>query len=109
VTNRFFFETLRPLQDMISAEVTVDGSSDAGGVTCLSWNDCTFEPPKLVVGGHSRAAVVWTCPAGKWLEECRLEGHGGPVHDVAWAAGMGRSYHLIATADKSSTVRVSEI
>lgn len=88
--------------------MTAEGSPESDcGVTCLSWNDCAFEHPKLVIGGHSRAAVVWTCgSSGKWFEECRLEGHTGPVHDVAWAPGMGRSYHLIASADRSHTVRV---
>lgn len=28
------------------------------GLTCISWNDCPFEPAKLAVGGYSRRAVV---------------------------------------------------
>ncbi len=28
------------------------------GLTCISWNDCPFEPAKLAVGGYSKRAVV---------------------------------------------------
>jgi hypothetical protein len=29
------------------------------GLTCLGWNDCQFEPPRIVVGGFSRKAIVF--------------------------------------------------
>ncbi len=32
--------------------------SSEHGLTCISWNDCPFEPAKLAVGGHSKRAVV---------------------------------------------------
>ena len=32
--------------------------------------------------------------------------HNSPVHDIAWAPAMGRSYHLIATASRESTFKV---
>jgi nucleoporin SEH1 len=38
-----------------------------------------------------------------------LVGHKGPVHDIAWAPNLGRSYHLIATASKDHTVRIWQI
>lgn len=28
------------------------------GLTCMSWNESLFEPPKLAVGGYSRRACV---------------------------------------------------
>ena len=31
------------------------------------------------------------------------------MNDVAWASSMGRSYHLIATADKSREVKVFKL
>ena len=87
---------------------TIPGSDHAAehGVTSLSWSDCSFEPPKLVVGGYSKLATVWTCDAGKWIQECTLDPHDGVVHDVAWAPVMGRSYHLIATASREKRFRV---
>lgn len=40
------------------------------------------------------------------LQECVLGEHLNPVHDIAWAPAMGRSYHLIATASRESTFKV---
>ena len=38
-----------------------------------------------------------------------LFGHAQPVHDVAWAPNLGRSYDLIASASKDGTVRIWKI
>lgn len=38
------------------------------GLTCLAWSDCPFELPRLVVGGYSKVAVVWTCEGNKWKQ-----------------------------------------
>lgn len=38
-----------------------------------------------------------------------LTGHKGPIHDVAWAPNLGRSFYLIATASKDHTVRIWQI
>lgn len=38
-----------------------EGAGDqqqAHGLTCVSWNECPFEPFKLAVGGYSKRAVV---------------------------------------------------
>lgn len=75
-------------------------------MTCLSWSDCPFEHPKLVVGGYSKSAAVWTFEESKWQKELILDQHGEAVHDVAWAPSMGRSYHLIATAGRGSSFKV---
>ena len=58
------------LQDEFLVEQTFGIDMDSEhGLTCLSWNDCPFEVPKLVVGGYSSKAVVWTCDSGtKWRE-----------------------------------------
>lgn len=77
------------------------------GLTSLSWSDCPFEPAKVAVGGHSSRAVIWTCDAAsKWREELVLEKQNGVIRDVAWAPTMGRSFHLIATCNRSPIVRV---
>jgi hypothetical protein len=49
-----------------------DNSSEHG-VTCLSWNDCPFESPRLVVGGYSKMAVVWECVDNKWRQVLNLQ------------------------------------
>mmetsp|Transcript_9588 Transcript_9588/g.14435 ORF Transcript_9588/g.14435 Transcript_9588/m.14435 type:complete len:328 (+) Transcript_9588:106-1089(+) len=96
-----------PLQDSFQAESTSGPDHIAEhGVTSLSWSDCPFESPKLVVGGYSKLAAVWSCDNGKWAQECVLESHGGPVHDVAWAPTMGRSYHLIASASREKSFKI---
>ena len=77
------------------------------GITCLAWNDNPFEPAKIAVGGYSRRAVTLTFSASGMSEECVLgELHVNPVHDIAWAPSMGRSYHLIATASREPFIRV---
>ena len=43
----------------------------------------------------------------RWQVVIVLEGHSAPIHDVAWAPNLGRSYHLIASASKGSLVLVS--
>jgi nucleoporin SEH1 len=95
------------MSEMGSTETSILRQSEHG-LTCLSWNDCPFEPAKIAVGGFSRFAAIWTCDqkTGKWKEECVLGEHSGVVHDIAWAPVMGRSYHQIATASRDNVVRV---
>jgi hypothetical protein len=38
------------------------------GLTCLSWNDCPFEPGKLAVGSSSRGVIVYTVEDSKLKE-----------------------------------------
>lgn len=105
------------VHDTIEVENTIGTSQESAGssgrysshgLTCISWNDCPFEPAKLAVGGYSKHAAVWTCDrkTGRWVEEVDLGEHNGVVHDIAWAPAMGRSYHQIATACRNFTVRV---
>lgn len=98
------------LQEEFQVEQTFGIDMDSEhGLTCLSWNDCPFEPAKLVVGGYSSKAAVWTSDNGsKWREELILEKQSGMViRDVAWAPTMGRSYHLIATCNRSNVIKVT--
>ena len=61
------------LQDEFLVEQTFGVDMDSEhGLTCLSWSDCPFEVPKLVIGGYSSKAVIWTCDSGsKWREVCQ--------------------------------------
>mmetsp|Transcript_8172 Transcript_8172/g.13578 ORF Transcript_8172/g.13578 Transcript_8172/m.13578 type:complete len:273 (-) Transcript_8172:1027-1845(-) len=82
-------------------------NSSEHGLTCLAWNDCPFEPAMIAVGGYSKTARVYSFDRNTLKEECSLGDHVNPVHDIAWAPSMGRSYHLIATASRESTFKVS--
>ena len=80
------------------------------GLTCTSWNDSPFELPRMVIGGESKQASIWKCDNGNWKEELKLgELHDNTIRDVAWAPCMGRSYHLIATADSSNIFKIFSI
>eukprot|EP01035_Chromulina_nebulosa_P034084 gene34084-45694_t len=98
--------------DLLS-EYLVDGPDSIRlehGLTCLAWNDNPFEPAKIAVGGFSRRAVTLTFSDSGMNEECMLgELHGNPVHDIAWAPSMGRSYHLIATASREPFIRIHKL
>lgn len=98
---------LFPCQDSFEAEVA--GSDREHGATCLSWSDCPFEHPKLAVGGFSKTACVWTYEESRWHRELSLDAHDEPVHDVAWAPSMGRSYHLIATTGRGNSFKIHTI
>ena len=100
-------DTTGLMSEMGSTETSILKQSEHG-LTCLSWNECPFEPAKIAVGGFSRFAAVWTCDqkTGKWKEECVLGEHAGVVHDIAWAPVMGRSFHQIATASRDNIVNV---
>eukprot|EP01041_Mallomonas_annulata_P012857 gene12857-27109_t len=99
-----------PLQSSFQAEVpngTGRELESEHGITSLAWNECPFEPPKIVVGGFSKKAVIWACDTGgKWHQEWVLDAHSDPVNDVAWAPSMGRSYHLIASAARERSFKV---
>ena len=79
------------------------------GLVCLSWNDSPCENPKIVVGGESKQTAIWTCDNGVWKEECKLGEQDGTIRDVSWAPCMGRSFHLIATADATKCFRIYPI
>lgn len=66
---------------------------------CDFQRDCmSFQPVMLMLILLSNLFVV--------LQECELGEHNNPVHDIAWAPAMGRSYHLIATASREPTFKV---
>ena len=99
-----------PLQTSFQVEKVTgsDRESDLG-LRCLAWNDSPFESAKLAIGGYSRRAAIWTDDNGTWRLECSLGEHSSAISDIAWAPNMGRSYHLIATADTSSVFKIHTI
>lgn len=80
---------------------------------CLAWNSSRFDPPMMVVGCNDSNGTckVWAYDDQyrRWVCVDTLSGHSGPVHDVAWAPSLGRTYHLIATACMDGNVRVFEL
>lgn len=92
-----------------SENSSFDNKRSEHGLTCVAWNDCPFEPARLVVGGYSKKAVVYSLDRNTLREECILGDHNNAVHDVAWAPAMGRSYHLIATASRESSFKIHEL
>lgn len=92
--------------------------ADSEGASCLSWCQSRFDTQMIVVGFSGRKddkvhAKVWGHKgdvSSKWTLMAKLggpeysEAHTQPVHDVAWAPTIGRSYHLIATASKDRTL-----
>lgn len=87
-----------------------DCDSSEHGLTCCSWNDSPFEPAKLALGGYAKRLSIWTCDsANKWSQECVLEESEFVIHDVAWAPSMGRTYHLIASANRTNIVAIHRV
>mmetsp|Transcript_22016 Transcript_22016/g.37189 ORF Transcript_22016/g.37189 Transcript_22016/m.37189 type:complete len:365 (+) Transcript_22016:54-1148(+) len=108
-------DSFQVTEDQASAAVSVSVIAGAEqqqqpqaehGLTCLAWSDCPFELPRLVVGGYSKVAVVWVCEGSKWKQELALEMQLQPIHDLAWAPAMGRSYHLIACASRETSFHI---
>lgn len=66
-TSCFFSFVIISPQDSFQAEVTAGTEAvSEHGATCLSWSDCPFEHPKIVVGGYSKSAAVWTLEDSRW-------------------------------------------
>lgn len=61
----------------------------------LSWNPYRFDPVMLAIGASDGAKVYIQKTKRSWELLVTLWS-GGRVLDIAWAANMGRSYHLIA-------------
>jgi nucleoporin SEH1 len=71
----------------------------------LSWNPSSFDPPTLAVGTSDGHLKIWQYQENfrKWQSfdiSDNSSQHSKAIHDVAWAANLGRSYHLIATASE---------
>jgi nucleoporin SEH1 len=80
---------------------------------CVAWGTSLVEAPMLVVG-MSNGGILLMCynEAQKtWNRSRAFEQTGGRCHldcvrSVSWAADMGRSYQLIATASRDRTVKL---
>ncbi len=104
--------------------------ANSAGVTSVSWNQCIYEPPMLLVGCNDRmvldASPKQPAPMEKqgpaeellqiwWLNEKlnRCEKvkvslkemlHARSITDVAWAPHVGRSFHMLASASKDTKI-----
>ncbi|RPB03221.1 WD40 repeat-like protein [Choiromyces venosus 120613-1] len=77
---------------------------------CIGFCPSRWGGEQLVVGAMDKVQVY---RVGRDTVKLRpveeLKGHRGLVRDVSWAAGMGRSYHLIATGCKDGHVRIFKL
>jgi len=77
---------------------------------CIDFCPSRWSGEQLVVGAMDKVQVY---RVGRDTVKLRpveeLKGHRGLVRDVSWAAGMGRSYHLIATGCKDGHVRIFKL
>ncbi|XP_041375583.1 nucleoporin SEH1-like [Gigantopelta aegis] len=80
--------------------------------SCLSWNPSRVHPPMIAVGsddgnpannGGKVQIYEYNESTRKWnkVEHIMIT---DPVHDVAFAANLGRSYHLLAIASKTVSI-----
>eukprot|EP00698_Gefionella_okellyi_P012414 TRINITY_DN3339_c0_g1_i1.p1 TRINITY_DN3339_c0_g1~~TRINITY_DN3339_c0_g1_i1.p1 ORF type:complete len:334 (-),score=50.12 TRINITY_DN3339_c0_g1_i1:1075-2010(-) len=76
-------------------------------VTCVAWNPSRFDTSETLAMASGDTVSIWMhTEQRKWQQLVALTDHADDVHDVAWAANLGRSYHLIATASKDRCVRI---
>ncbi|CCG80941.1 Nucleoporin seh1 [Taphrina deformans PYCC 5710] len=75
---------------------------------CLTWCPSRFATPTIVVGAMEKVRLYSQDNAGKWRPGVEIL-HGGLVRDISWAASMGRTYHLLATACKDGHVRIFKL
>ena len=91
-------------------EFSVKSSGIGNGTISISWDQCPWSPPCMILGTSIEAvpAQIWqkSTAANKWQLLTTLGEE--PVHSVSWAPNMGRSYHLVAAGGKHS-VRIWEI
>ena len=97
------------------ADFEVDANR-ANAPQCLAWNPSSVDAMSLVVGTTDGSVAIWVCgDGGTWARAHVLEKPaGGKVHaaprdrvnDVAWAADIGRAFHLVASASRDKSVKV---
>lgn len=77
---------------------------------CLDFCPSRYGGEQLVVGAMDKVQVYRRGRDAARLRPAEeLKGHRGLVRDVSWAAGMGRSHHLIATGCKDGHVRIFKL
>ncbi|CAZ82830.1 unnamed protein product [Tuber melanosporum] len=77
---------------------------------CIDFCPSRWSGEQLVVGAMDKVQVYRVGHDTVRLRPVEeLKGHRGLVRDVSWAAGMGRSYHLIATGCKDGHVRIFKL
>lgn len=79
-------------------------------LSCISWNHsmCRLHYPMIAVGSddpsHTNGGKVFIVEysenARRWTISDTINNITDPVHDIAFAPNMGRSYHILAVASK---------
>ncbi|XP_021343804.1 nucleoporin SEH1-like [Mizuhopecten yessoensis] len=80
--------------------------------SCLSWNMSRMHPPMIAVGsddaspsGGGKVQIYeYNDKTRKWVKVETINIVTDPVHDIAFAPNLGRSYHLLAVASKDLKV-----
>lgn len=78
--------------------------------SCLSWNHSLSksQPPMLAVGSDDTSAILtekvmiyeYSDTNRRWLKMDAISFMSDPVHDIAFAPNIGRSYSVLAVASK---------
>lgn len=78
-------------------------------LSCLSWNKSTYvlHAPLIAVGSDETSSTggkvfifEYSDNARKWSKIETINSITDPVHDIAFAPSVGRSYHILAVASK---------
>jgi len=90
-----------------------DADADSRGLQplCLAWSTSVVEQPMIVVGMTDGGVLLWKYDEHGWTRTLALSSAGGRAHgdsvrSVSWAADMGRSYQLIASASRDKSVKL---
>ncbi|ODQ65708.1 WD40 repeat-like protein [Nadsonia fulvescens var. elongata DSM 6958] len=75
----------------------------------LEWAPSKFGNEMFVVSSLDQGFIYQRNDNGKYFCVATLPEHQGLIRDVAWAASMGRTYQLIATACKDGHVRIFKV
>jgi len=79
------------------------------GISCISWNPNPFDKPALAIGINNQV-VIYEYDVRTWNNIGTISGSTESlIHDVAWAPNMGRTSHLIATANKNQKVTLWQL
>jgi len=78
--------------------------------SCLSWNHSIIssQPPMFAVGSDDTSAIItekvmiyeYSDKNRRWLKMDAISFMSDPVHDIAFAPNIGRSYSVLAVASK---------
>lgn len=82
--------------------------------SCLSWNPSRVSPPMIAVGsdetnppaGGKVLIYEYSENTRRWMRVETIASLCDPVHDIAFAPNLGRTYHVLAVASKDVHVLI---